>query len=411
MVEADEIEPLREMCRKGRLFEVQDWIRQGKPVARDIVGSRGRPKSSPLRIAIDRGFHSLVQVLLEAGASTRLGHYRALDHAVRKNRPDLAALLLEHGAALADTSMVDVVESWQTDMVEVFISHGANLTDGNPIALALASEIRPALGWLKKFGTTQPEVVRQADIALRYHVWKKSGTTKWVALMLWAGANPWSRGPYRIEDWSRPGKQAEADGRQAEANAVELAVVRGRLDILEQTSLLTPPDPACPESMELLRNASVASNSRVLKLLLERGHVPRLLADAGSGVISGLLCGLGGAPLARGRFVESDSTGLDGSWMREQMKMIRMLASEGAKWRPEGKTTMRYCRQSLFRMKPRFTIEFIQIMQEHGATSRQVIQKLIGTPAMKRHLEKFRKQIDRLVEELPRQPVEAPALG
>ena len=37
----------------------------------------------------------------------------------------------------------------------------------------------------------QPAVREQANIALRYHC--KEGNVKWIALMLWAGADPYAK--------------------------------------------------------------------------------------------------------------------------------------------------------------------------------------------------------------------------
>ena len=64
----EEILPLIDLCKKGRLFEVQNWIAEGKPVNLPCDDPKGRRLHSPLEIAIDMGFHSLVAVLLDGGA-------------------------------------------------------------------------------------------------------------------------------------------------------------------------------------------------------------------------------------------------------------------------------------------------------------------------------------------------------
>src|SRR5262245_14827052 len=64
----EEIRPLVELCKAGRLFDVQAWIAQGKPVNAPPFPSKGRRGKTPLEIGLDLGFHSLIQVLLEAGA-------------------------------------------------------------------------------------------------------------------------------------------------------------------------------------------------------------------------------------------------------------------------------------------------------------------------------------------------------
>ena len=176
----DELAPLVAMCREGKLFEVQEWIRQRRPVALpEDAGAKGASRN-PLRIAIDCGFHSLVQVLLEAGAPQHERSYRALDHAVDLRRPDLAELLFKHGADVQDVSMRFVLETWSPEMIALFLSHGASLERGRPVAWALIAKIRSVLGLLKREIGTYPDLRAQAGIALRYHA--SEGNTKWVSL-------------------------------------------------------------------------------------------------------------------------------------------------------------------------------------------------------------------------------------
>lgn len=184
----DDLEPLVALCRSGRLFEVQAWIDAGKPLALPKGSRSTSAKRNALRIAMDAGFHSLVQVLLEAGAPVREGGYDALDHAVEMRRADLAALLFAQGADVNSVSMRFVVEMRQPEMVDLFLANGASLVRDNPIAWGLIHKIRPALGLLKRHLPERPELMLQAELALRHHA--SQGNTKWVALTLWAGADP-----------------------------------------------------------------------------------------------------------------------------------------------------------------------------------------------------------------------------
>jgi hypothetical protein len=58
----EEIKPLLELCRTGKLFEVQEWVRTGKPVNLPSVHEKRTKRNRPLWVAIELGFHSLVQV-------------------------------------------------------------------------------------------------------------------------------------------------------------------------------------------------------------------------------------------------------------------------------------------------------------------------------------------------------------
>ncbi|MCW3101146.1 MAG: hypothetical protein JWL77_6764 [Chthonomonadaceae bacterium] len=64
----DEIAPLLDLCRAGRLFDVQAWIAAGKPVNPPARPPKGARVKAPLDVSLDLGFHSLIEVLLKAGA-------------------------------------------------------------------------------------------------------------------------------------------------------------------------------------------------------------------------------------------------------------------------------------------------------------------------------------------------------
>jgi len=61
-----DLKPFIELCKAGKLLEVQKWIDGDKPflLPEQKAGTRWK---SPLEYTMERGFHSLVQVLLEAG--------------------------------------------------------------------------------------------------------------------------------------------------------------------------------------------------------------------------------------------------------------------------------------------------------------------------------------------------------
>jgi hypothetical protein len=78
----DEIQPLIKLCKAGRLFEVQDWIKSGDPINLALPPEKGRHRKTPLEVAIESGFHSLVQVLLEAGADVDYPTHSPVAHAL-----------------------------------------------------------------------------------------------------------------------------------------------------------------------------------------------------------------------------------------------------------------------------------------------------------------------------------------
>jgi ankyrin repeat protein len=141
----EEIKPLIELCKAGKLFAVQEWIAAGKPVNLPSIKEKTRRKS-PLEIAIECGFHSLVQVLLEGGAAVEEPRYNPLLHALWKRRLDFVDLLVAHGAQIQSVRMDEVFDTWDRGIIDFFINQGADLEKDEPLAAALCSRIRPALG-------------------------------------------------------------------------------------------------------------------------------------------------------------------------------------------------------------------------------------------------------------------------
>ena len=64
----EELKPLYQMCREGRLYDVARWIDEGKPlqVAPQAVAKGTRPKTA-LQIALETGQHSLAFLILSRG--------------------------------------------------------------------------------------------------------------------------------------------------------------------------------------------------------------------------------------------------------------------------------------------------------------------------------------------------------
>jgi hypothetical protein len=400
----DEIEPLLTMCRAGRLFDVQDWVRRGQPIALLDASTRITINRTPLGVAIESGFHSLAQVLLEAGAPTRQGRYNALEHAVSVRRAYLAALLIEHGAKVDDVDMCHVVDNWEPAMVELFLANHASLVRSAPIAYGLIEKIRPVLGLLKRRGVEQPELMRQADVALRHHV--NAGSPKWVALLLWAGASPWSRGPDRVDDMEDDVPDDEA----GHLSAAELAVIGGKPEILAQKKLLAHTEALRPDAVRLLETACHAPSGDVLALLLARGYRPSELADHGTSAIMRLLHSMSFElpspysalwPNARSR------ERIDSSHSRERLRMLHMLVAHGARWLPSDRRAIGSARQSLLKMSPAYVLEFTWLMREYRAARKRDVEELLRTPAVTRLLAGERERADRLAAGIPDDPHDA----
>ncbi len=377
----NDIKPLVAMCKDGRLFDVQKWISAGGPVdLPDIKG--GRRNKSPLEMAIEKGFHSLVQVLLEAHVSIDEPYYNPLEHALELKRLDLVKLLVNHGADIHTVDLYWVFQTWDTKTMDYFVAQGADFETYNPLANAFCEKIRTALGFYKRHKDRFPSFQEQLNIGLRHHC--RRGNLKWISLMLWAGADPYARGPAE--------SNADPDP-EWEPNALEYAVWRGHFDVFDLKQVIL--DPAHPEAYELLHTACGANRSSFLKKLLEKGFKLDRHGDGGTFLIQTVIQHL---DRDFDSYLEDrrSKRDIDTYTSRDRMKMIHLLVRAGAKWRPDAQD-MRDARRSFLKMDPKYTAEFVWIMIGYHATNRENLMELIRTPAMKALIENDRPRIDELI--------------
>jgi hypothetical protein len=379
----DEIKPLVDLCKAGKLFEVQEWIAAGKPVNPPPRPEKGRRSKIPLQIAIESGFHSLVEVLAKGGAALKENHYSALEHALSNRRFDLVKLLVENGADIHSVQMTGVFDTWDRKIMEYFIEKGADVETGYPLAWAFIGRIKPALGIFKQYKNRFTSFQEQADIALRHH--SVEGNLKWVALMLWAGADQYARGPASPDD---------APDQQEDMNALDWAAQFGHHEIFKLK--LVRLDSKRPDAQELLRNACHGGKGDLVKTLLEEGFNPKDQEDGGSNLIQSLLASMG-YPLDFDSFSDRREKGIDTSRTREKMKMIHMLTRYGALWAPKDKSEINAARRALLRMAPDNPVEFIWIMSKYNACNREDLDKLLRSPALKSLVSKYASRVDELM--------------
>lgn len=63
----EELFPLIEYCRAGKLKDVSEWIAAESPLEPPVTKRRSQ-RWTPLQIAIEKNFYSLAELLLEGGA-------------------------------------------------------------------------------------------------------------------------------------------------------------------------------------------------------------------------------------------------------------------------------------------------------------------------------------------------------
>ena len=177
----DDFKELCRLCNQGRLYEVEVWCKAGRPV--DFT--HWNPRLTPIGIAIDRRFHSLVELLLRNGASPSGG---ALRLAVRQANLGIVELLFRFGADWQSVAFKEVIRCAHPGIVKMFIERGADIFADYPIAEGLKLATKAFLGVYKDYIDRFPQLRVQAAIALRHFCAK--GSMRGVCLLLWAGADP-----------------------------------------------------------------------------------------------------------------------------------------------------------------------------------------------------------------------------
>jgi len=350
----DEIKELIVLIRQGRLFDVQAWIAQGRPLQ---LPREGRFVLTPLLAAIGTGFHSMVEVLLK-----ELHQVEDLDQllevAVHMRRLDLVELLHQFGARPASLSYESVANRGTPPILKWFEAHGLDLVTDNPIATAFINKWRLALGTYMRSKDRVPELRRQADIALRYHA--SQGNLKWVCLLLWAGADPRAKVPRIDVDYLD------------DDTALRDAVSGGHLEIVRKFN----PDPERDDVTGLLYEAGFRPNREMVDLLLALGADPT--AKKEESIVHCYMWSLE-------RALDEDFC-----WIRDYRPILEILclfAKRGARWTlPEGES-FRSIRTSLGKAKPDRAIEVLNKLMDAGLFELDVFKDLMSSPRMKELLQ------------------------
>ena len=99
-------------------------------------------------------------------------------------------------------------------------------------------------------------------------------------------------------------------------------------------------------------------------------------------------------------FSERPKKHIDTSKSREKIKMIHLLVHSGAKWVLIDRNEINDARRALLKMKADYTVEFIWIMSQYKACSREDAEQLMRTPAIRALCSKHLQRIGELVESL-----------
>jgi len=374
----EELFPLIDLCRAGKLKEVGEWIAAGKPLDPPTpLNSRRSRRQSPLEIAIEKGFFALAELLLDGGCDP-MASGNALGDAVRCEQIEIAKLLLDRGVPLDSIHLSDVFDAGRP-MVELFIEHGADPSAGLAGYEALCSKVHPNLFLVKEYGARFPDLQRQAEMALCYHCEK--GSARNVGLLLWAGARPDAQVP----------DPNFIDGESASC-AIAVAVRQARIDLLKQ---MKPQN--YPEILKgLISEVWLSPSPALIDYLVGVGAPVNTKENGGCDVIEHLLWSLSFD--ARGGVFGYPNP----AKVSDSLTTIEHLCRAGAKWIPDSDETPRRIRDRFRKIPPQQLLDVFRIFKETNAASLELLETVLDSPALRKSLGSHLQLIDELLH--PKRP-------
>jgi hypothetical protein len=220
----------------------------------------------------------------------------------------------------------------------------------------------------------------QADMALRQFC--QEGNLKWVSLLMWAGADPRSRGP-ALDDVDHI-----ADP-EWHTTAFHEASAAGNIEVLRRLKPTRADDLA-----GMLERASFSAHQDVMAHLLDLGANPNDKSDGGSTALEASIRHLGWEDFDRVRYHYGASYQTPGHKVSKGRDAIRVLVQRGAIWTPDP-STLNDTRRILYRIEPQVTVELIGhlLKQKEGENS---VRELLRVTRMRQHLASSESELSRL---------------
>lgn len=345
--QAEPLDPLREMVRLGQLFKVQTWIGEGNPV---YLECDRRP--SVLHLAVDSGFHSMVEVL--AGTWPRQdGLNWALEFACEKRRLDMAATLMELGADISKVPLAVIAGTCDIPLMTHVLDRWHDFDQENGLYEIVTSMPRPLTGLIKEYQHAIPNSHMQLARAMKYFALKDHPL--WVGLTVWMGGDARLACPSPDEDdeeeesWITPLAYAVSLARNDAVRAMQVTARDNPTDLLKLVHIYRR------DCIELVR------------YLLSRGASVNDKPGGGSSVLEKVL-----APYWIWEYSSIDAG------------LVEELVGQGAKFCPDPDTNTRDIRRALGELSVPALKGIVYILL--ASTTDDALLKLLNAPKHKQKL-------------------------
>jgi hypothetical protein len=367
---SDPLDPLRTMVRYGHLFSVQDWINYGHPLL-----TTGDRLPNVLLMAVDSGFHSMVEVL--AGAwPEQAGLDRALSFACSKRRMDMVRTLMGLGADITKVPLWVIAGTLDKDLMSHVFDRWDEFDQVNGLYEIVTSMPRPLTGLIRERRSEFPNSQMQLARAMKHFV--KEDHPLWVGLTIWMGGDARLPCPSPddeeadAEEWTTPLKEA-----------VELL----RVDAVRAMKVTPDDNPTA-----LLKNIYIYEpvHFELVRYLLTRGASVNDKASGGSSVLEKLL-----SPYRVWKYCYIDKV------------MVEQLVQQGARFCPDDNTNLRDIRRGLGEYSAYSLKGLLQVLL--SAITDETLLMLLNTPKLRASLNvKSIVELRQLVVKLRRQQESAP---
>ena len=377
----EDAEHLLRLCREGRLFELQAWVEAGKPLT---VPSHYR--QTPLRVALDTGFHSLIEFLLRH-KNDQAAKDDVLRESCWKGQHAATRLAMKYGASASAVSFQDVIETWDRGLAQLFLEQGADPVTNAPFARAFKQRIKGVLGIFLDCKRARPDLAEalqvQADTALRQAC--QDDDLKWVSLLMWLGANPRTKG-LTTDDLDTPGAQDDPSYQQS---ALQIACGSRKPEILRRLK----PDPAIDDLRELMAAVtSLVTTPETLAYLVSLGADINDKADGGSTVLDTYLRNFGWTEsVLEAPYPHYGHVTVSVARLKKSLDALRFLTNEGARWTPDERT-ISDVRRALYRVDGEAISVVVDLLRASRACDEAVLKDLVRTPKMRTLLAAARRQ-------------------
>lgn len=338
----DEFEKLLNLVENGKLFELQEWIKTSKPLQFDEVLESRR---CLLEAAIRTGFHSIVEVLLQAGGWSAEDLAHCLEFARDQSRYDIAELLVKFGARGKELDFMTACEKLDFVTAERLLRSGFNPNKENDFARVLSEvKAKPLIGFYKNHRVEFPVLDDQAAIALRIAVYKNQ--VRGAALLVWAGADPFRLAPDNLDEFFPFDPE-----RHEWSTAAEDATWRSDPQMLKVLHL----NPTPQQAVALLTATTHKHNIPLVKTLLAK--IPREQINHTERNSCKALENLVGSSPDENLFTRVPNE----QGNVEKLQCIELLLDAGARWNPPDEE-LKGDRRYLLRHDGKYIVQLIRLL-------------------------------------------------